>query len=77
MHLRCSFREIRRFERKGLEEMAKAAGIHRATLSLIERGRLMPLDAQIPGLEKAYGRPITLLYSGLALLASQEDDDTG
>jgi transcriptional regulator with XRE-family HTH domain len=75
VRLSCTFREIRRLERTSLGAISEIAGIHRGTLSLIERGRLLPTDEQIPGLELAYGRPIETLYSPLALRAVQEDDD--
>ena len=74
MRLSCSFREVRVFDRKSIGEVAEVAGIHRGTLSLIERGRLLPTEEQIPKLELAYGRSIEKLYSPLALRAVQEDE---
>lgn len=69
----CYFREAR--GERSLTDVERASGINRGTLSLIEHGRLLPTDKQVEPLELAYGWPITRLYSPLALLAAQEDED--
>lgn len=51
------FRELRGERR--LQELAVVSGIHRGTLSQIERGERMPKPSQLEGLEAAYGPAVS------------------
>ena len=72
MRVRCHLREIR--GRRALRDLAEDARINRGTLSLIERGRLLPADKQIESLERAYGRPIGEWYDWRGPLVPVEMD---
>lgn len=72
MRLTCHLREIR--GKRPISEIAENSGVHRGTLSRIERGQQLPSTDQIAKLEAAYGTPITGWYSSLALLALQEGE---
>ena len=72
MRVPCRLREIR--GRRPLRDIADQAGVNRGTLSMIELGRMLPKDEQIPGLEHAYGRPVEDFYSPRVLLALADDE---
>lgn len=74
MRVVCHLRDAR--GDRSLRQIAEAANLQGLTsglLSLMEQGRLLPTDEQAVAIERAYGQPITALYSPLALLAAQED----
>ena len=77
MRLRCTLRHIRGDQ--PIRDFAEQTGVHRGTLSMIELGRLLPTDEQIPLLEAAYGVPFEDWYgSDLAarrLLLALESDE--
>lgn len=54
MHVPCHLREIR--GRRKITEIEQASGVHRGTLSLLERGRLFPTEKHVEPLERAYGK---------------------
>jgi hypothetical protein len=51
----CRLREIR--GKRTLAGISAAAGVPMSALSMIERGRELPRDDWLPGLEQAYGVP--------------------
>jgi transcriptional regulator with XRE-family HTH domain len=53
MHVPCNLRTLR--GKRPITEIEQASGVHRGTLSMLERGRLFPTEKQIDGLERAYG----------------------
>lgn len=55
MHVPCYLREIR--GKRTMLEIEAASGVNRGTLSLLERGRLFPLEKHVARLERAYGKP--------------------
>jgi transcriptional regulator with XRE-family HTH domain len=68
MRVACNLRELRKRRGLGLRETAERAGVNRGVLSSIERGRMLPSDDQVPGLEKAYGAAAATWYSPEVLL---------
>lgn len=72
LRLRCKLRKIR--GERSLAEVADAAGINRANLSLIELGRMIPKDGLIPALEQAYGVEFEGWYSRRTLAVIEEDE---
>lgn len=74
MHLRCRLREIR--ADRTLREIADTSGVAVPTLSLIERGLMLPRDDQVEELENAYGIPLAEWYDRPTLLALQHGDET-
>ena len=73
MKVRCYLREIR--GRRGLRAVAKAAGVDRGTLSMIERGRMLPKDPWIEGMEAAYGAPFEEWYPPLTVRSLELDEE--
>lgn len=75
MYIACHLREIR--GKRPMREVEAEAGIHRGTLSMIERGRLLPTEAQIPQLEAAYEAPLHEWYPPfvLAAVAREVEDE--
>ncbi|MDQ5821309.1 MAG: helix-turn-helix transcriptional regulator [Actinomycetota bacterium] len=72
MHLRCRLRALR--ADRPVKEIAAASKINRAVISQLERGVLVPLEKWIPGLERAYGRPVEDWYPRDVLLAVSRGD---
>lgn len=73
MKVRCYLREIR--GRRPLKEIAAAAEVNHGTLSMIERGRLLPKDEWIEPLEAAYGQPFERWYHELVRRALEPDEE--
>jgi hypothetical protein len=74
----CHLREIR--GKRGMREISEAAGddkggFNRGTLSMLERGRMLPKDEWVPRLEHAYGAPVTQWYPAAVLLVIQADEE--
>ena len=74
MRVPCHLREIRERAQLGIRDIAETSGINRGTLSMLELGRMLPKDDQIPALERAYGKPIQEWYPPQVLLAITVDD---
>lgn len=72
MHLACQLRSFR--GDRTLKQVAAASGVPQSMLSMIERGLMVPTDQQIPGLEEAYGHPVSAWYDRRTLLALQAGD---
>jgi transcriptional regulator with XRE-family HTH domain len=73
MRLRTSLAEIR--GKRTVKEIAAASGVNEATIRQIEQGKLVPREAHVEPLERAYGAGIESWYSRRALLALQEGDE--
>lgn len=73
MRLHCNLREFR--GKRVLRELAEEAGISAGVLSMIERGHTLPMDADVPTLERVYGCTRTAWYDPGALLAIQRDQE--
>lgn len=78
MRVRCKLRELR--GRRSISEMARACAEHglkisSGSLSLLERGLMLPPDRQIEALQNAYGAPITDWYMPGLLLELEHDPD--
>jgi transcriptional regulator with XRE-family HTH domain len=73
MHLRTNLAEIR--GKRTIKEIAELSGVHEATIRQVEQGKLVPRDAHVEPLERAYGEPVFAWYSPRALLALQEGDE--
>jgi transcriptional regulator with XRE-family HTH domain len=71
MHVVCHLRATR--GKRPMREIEKLAGIHRGTLSMIERGKLLPTEEQIEALERAYGVPLHEMYPAFVLAAVQRE----
>lgn len=72
MHLCCQLRPYR--GTRTLREIADQSGVSVPALSQIERGILVPKDAEIVPLEDAYGAKITDWYDRPTLLALRTGD---
>lgn len=72
MRVGCALRDLR--GRRSLSEMARQTGVSAGILSQIERGRMLPTDAQVPALEAAYGAPAHGWYTRATLLVIQPDE---
>lgn len=72
MRLVCHLRVIR--GGRPLRVLAVASGVDKGSLSRIERGVALPTDAQVPGLQRAYGVAAHHWYEPAALLAIQQDE---
>lgn len=76
MHVACNLRTIR--GRRTITDIEKASGVARGTLSLLERGRLFPLEKHIAALERAYDAELHTWYPPFVLAVlereSQEED---
>lgn len=75
MHVPCHLREIR--GKRPIAEIERASGVHRGTLSLLERGRLLPMEKHVEGLERAYGVPVHEFWPSyvLAVITRDAEDD--
>ena len=73
MKVRCYLREIR--GRRPLRRIAADTGINRGTLSLVERGRMLPKDDWIERMEEAYGAPFDDWYPAAARRVLELDDE--
>lgn len=73
MHVPCHLREIR--GRRTIDEIEKASGVHRGTLSLLERGRLFPTEKHVEVLERAYGKPWHQWYPSFVVAVISRDMD--
>ena len=73
MKARCYLRTIR--GRRSLAQLAALAGINKGTLSMIERGRMLPKDAWIEAMENAYGVPFEEWYPALTVRALELDEE--
>lgn len=73
MRVRCYLREIR--GRRGLREIAEAAGVNRGALSTIERGHTLPKDEWIEQMEAAYGAPFEQWYPALVARVLELDEE--
>jgi transcriptional regulator with XRE-family HTH domain len=76
MYVYCRLRFIR--GKRTLAELARESGVAAAYLSQIERGRLIPTEEQIVGLERGYGAPLHEMYPAfvLAACAREYDEET-
>lgn len=72
MRVRCHLRDIRGV--RSLRSIADAAGINPGQLSMVEQGKTLPKDDEIPRLVEAYGAPFTKWYPPLVLAAVEVDD---
>lgn len=72
MHLLTNLREIR--GNRSVKEIAEASGVNAASIRQIEQGRLLPRDAHLEGLERAYGRSWPEWYTRAGVGAIQEGD---
>ena len=72
MHLTTHLAEIR--GKRTIREIADASGVHEATIRQVEQGKMLPREAHVEPLERAYGRPWPQWYSRLACTAIQEGD---
>jgi transcriptional regulator with XRE-family HTH domain len=75
MHLRCRLREFR--GRRTLREVAAVSGLPVSLLSQLERGRMVPTDAEIRQLEPAYGRLLRDWYDwrGPLLVVDMDEEE--
>jgi transcriptional regulator with XRE-family HTH domain len=73
MRVRCHLREIR--GARSLRSIADEAGVNPGQLSMIEAGKTLPKDDEVPRLAKAYGRQFTDWYPPLVLSAIEVGDD--
>ena len=67
MRVPCSLRTIR--GQRTLSEIARASGVQVPHLSQIERGHMLPKDAWLDELERAYGAPLEQWYPPRVLAA--------
>ena len=77
MRVQCRLRDLRGGRSlRQMEEATREAGhqVSAGILSQIERGVMLPTDAQVPALEQAYGAAATSWYDKWALLAIQSDE---
>jgi transcriptional regulator with XRE-family HTH domain len=72
MRLRCHLKDIR--GARSLRSIALEAGVNAGQLSMIESGKLLPKDDEIPRLVAAYGRQFTDWYPPLVLVAIEVED---
>lgn len=68
IHRKTLLRRIRRNRELTLENVSRQTGVHFSTLSMIERGLLIPTPAQGNALAGYFGRPLA------ELLAEPPDD---
>lgn len=73
MKARCYLREIR--GRRSLKQLAERAGINHGTLSMIERGRMLPKDEWVDAISQAYGEPFEKWYPALVVRSLEPDDE--
>jgi transcriptional regulator with XRE-family HTH domain len=75
MHVPCHLREIR--GKRKITEIETTSGVHRGTLSLLERGRLFPIEKHVDALERAYGKPWYEWYPPfvVAVIARELEED--
>lgn len=72
MRVRCLLTTFR--GPRSLRSVALAAGVNAGQLSMIEQGRLLPKDDEIPRLAEAYGVEFTKWYPPLVLAALEVED---
>jgi transcriptional regulator with XRE-family HTH domain len=73
MRLPCYLRRIR--GARSLRDIENESGVHRGTLSGLERGQELPLEKHIPALERAYGAEVHFWYPPFVLAAISRDVD--
>jgi transcriptional regulator with XRE-family HTH domain len=73
MHVACYLGTIR--GRRSITEIEKTSGVHRGTLSLLERGRLFPLEKHIEALERAFGQPVHAWYPNFVLAVIERESE--
>lgn len=82
MRVRCKLREIRYDlprngdgKRVSLHDIQVRSGVSSGQLSMLEQGRSIPSDKQIPALEAAYGARIHQWYEPTLLVELQRDPE--
>lgn len=75
MHVPCYLRTIR--GKRTMPDLERESGVNRGTLSLLERGRLFPLEKHVAALEQAYGKPWHEWYPPfvVAVIARELEED--
>ena len=73
VRVRCYLREIR--GRRSIRRLAIATGVNRGTLSMVDRGRMLPRDEWIEPMEDAYGAPFADWYPALAVRCLELDEE--
>lgn len=81
MRVRCRLREIRdalprnNGKKISLRDIQDRCNVSPGVLSMLEQGKALPTDRQIPALEEAYGATVDTWYEPKLLLELEHDPE--